>query len=245
VKEPTTSPDGPEHRACLARLSSYLDDQLPPDERRPVQEHLSACASCRAVADELEGVRRQARALGPIEPPRDLWPDIQGRLGDAEVVPLPLPSHEGDGAVRSPWRRRVWFTVPQLAAAGVVLALAAGAVAWNLKPAAVLPGTAAAEGLSGALSEVRPAAGGSMDRGAAESVQALEALLHDARDRLDANTVRILEKNLAVIERAIAEARAALEVDPENRFLEDHLRATERRRTDYLEQTRALLEWSA
>ena len=73
----------------------------------------------------------------------------------------------------------------------------------------------------------------------------LEAALSEARDRLDPNTVRILEKNLAVIERAIVESRQALALDPENEYLRQHLdRAVERKR-DYLEEATSIAAWSS
>jgi hypothetical protein len=55
--------------------------------------------------------------------------------------------------------------------------------------------------------------------------------------------VRILEKNLAVIDRAIRESVAALAVDPGNEFLVDHLEGAYRRKVDYLREATALLSW--
>lgn len=37
----------------LARLSDYLDGEIPPEQRVAIEEHLSACAACFAVADTL------------------------------------------------------------------------------------------------------------------------------------------------------------------------------------------------
>jgi hypothetical protein len=80
--------------------------------------------------------------------------------------------------------------------------------------------------------------------GLADGLEELEAALLEGRGTLDPNTLRLLEKNLAVIERAIAESRAALEVDPGNDYLERHLRnALESKRT-YLEEAVRLVTWS-
>ncbi len=191
-----------------------------------------------SLAEELERVRAAARELGPIEPPRDLWPSIRARLGEAEVVPL----HGGVELRGSGLRRRVRLTVPQLAAAGLVLMLAGGLGAWTLRPLAAGPeGTVSPSPVTGFEQVAR----GGAEEGSGDAVDELEAVLRDARDQLDPNTVRILEKNLAVIDRAIAEARAALEVDPGNRFLEDHLRGHQARRLEFLQQATALLERSS
>ena len=54
-----------------------------------------------------------------------------------------------------------------------------------------------------------------MDR----EIAALEDLLGERRAELDAQTVEVLERNLAVIDAAIAESRAALAADPASQFL--------------------------
>lgn len=228
--------------SCRPLLSEYLDDQLDREARARVDDHLSECADCQALLEDLERVRSAAGGLGPLEPPRDLWPAIRTRLGEAEVVPL-----RTEVAARpSPWRRRVRLTIPQLAAAGLVLAFASGLGAWTLRPLAGGPDGQAGSPASLTDGVARVSMGGEANpNGAGDAVDELDAVLREARDRLDPNTVRILEKNLGVIDRAIAEARAALEMDPGNRFLEDHLRTHEARRLEYLRQTTALLERSS
>jgi hypothetical protein len=227
----------------VSRLSDYLDDELDEAGRRDVAAHLARCPACADVADDLAEVRRLARALGPVEPPVDLWPALRSRLAQADVVALPVDRRSGAPI----WRRAVRVTAGQLAAAGLVLALVGGAGAWLLRPlagpgptsvglAAGDPGAAAAR-QAGVVGEATGETGGALET--------LQALLRDAGDRLDPNTARILEKNLAVIERAIDETVAALRVDPDNQFLEAYLRAGLERRRSYLQEARALVEASS
>lgn len=42
-------------------LNLYLDDELPPGQRRVFDEHLAECPACRAY---LDGYRKTVRALG-------------------------------------------------------------------------------------------------------------------------------------------------------------------------------------
>ena len=49
------------------KLSEFLDRELPEDESRLVQDHLSACAGCRAALEELKAVSRLVADL-PREP---------------------------------------------------------------------------------------------------------------------------------------------------------------------------------
>ncbi len=229
------------HDYYLARLSEYLDGSLPRDERRAVSDHLGACTECAQVAAELEDVRGLAREMGPVAPPRDLWPDIRGRLNEAEVVPLPVEPARAFG------RRTFRLSLGQLAAAGVALALATGAAGWALRPmtAPAGPGVAATSAVPSTMASNVSAEEEGHGEDLSAQVEELEGVLDAGRDRLDPNTLRILEKNLAVIERAIAESRAALEVDPGNAYVQGHLRSAMERKRDYLKQAADLVDWSS
>lgn len=57
----------------------------------------------------------------------------------------------------------------------------------------------------------------------ARDIAQLRSLVQQRRGELDSSTVAVLEKNLELIDRAIAESRAALERDPGSEFLADEL----------------------
>src|SRR3989442_1442702 len=101
------------------RLSEYLDDELGIAERAALEAHLAGCPACEAVLAELRRVVARAQALDDQPPATDLWPAIAQQIGVSSggeargVVSL---------AARRP-RRRLSFTVPQLAAAAVLLVL--------------------------------------------------------------------------------------------------------------------------
>jgi hypothetical protein len=54
-------------------------------------------------------------------------------------------------------------------------------------------------------------------------IGALAAILQQRRSQLDTSTVRVIEHNLAIIDAAIAQSRAALAKDPASGFLNDQL----------------------
>jgi hypothetical protein len=72
------------------------------------------------------------------------------------------------------------------------------------------------------------------------AVGELEELLDAERQRLDPKTVRVLERNLAIIDSAIAEARRAVEQDPENGYLRTYLNRTLRRKVELLRTASAI-----
>jgi hypothetical protein len=67
-----------------------------------------------------------------------------------------------------------------------------------------------------------------------DAVAQLQGIIEERRAELDSVTVRVIEENLAAIDRAIDEARDALAADPANGYLSQHLAATMRRKVDLL-----------
>ena len=205
------------------RLSDYLDGELSDAERRALERHLGACPACTAALAGLLQVVERARALPDRPPEAELWSGVAARIAEA-------PSPAERRAVRG---RRWAFSLPQLAAAALAVAFASGGGAWLLAryttPAAAP--VAAAPALAPA---VLPAglAGARYDAAVAD----LEHVLAEDRGRLDSTTVRVIEQNLAVIDRAIADARRALAADPGNPYLSTYLAHTMRRKIDLLRQ---------
>ena len=107
------------------RLSEYLDGELAADEARELEAHLASCAGCREILADLRRIVGGAAALRDREPEAELWAGIERRIRQeppqARVVSLFDAKRE---------RRRVSFSVPQLLAAGLVLALASAGSVW-------------------------------------------------------------------------------------------------------------------
>jgi len=216
------------HDAFGDRLSEYLDGELlPPGERQALDAHLRECGSCRALLADLQQLTEQARSLAPRPPAGDLWDGIARRLS-ADAPPA---------VRRSRWR--VTLTLPQVAAAGLLLAAVSGGAAWVLRAPA--PATTAARRPAGQPPDapaVEPIALADAEYDAA--VADLEGALADGRGRLDPATVLIVERNLALIDQAIAQAREALATDPGNAYLNDHLLETRRYKLDLLRRASVL-----
>jgi anti-sigma factor RsiW len=208
------------------RLSEYLDGELDAAGRADVDAHLQTCAACRAVLDELRAVARAGRALGPLEPAQDLWPGIADRIAAERDVALPLRRLS-----RAP--RRLSFTVPQLAAAAVALMFLSGAAVRMLsraESAGVIAGTDD-PGVRAVL-----ASAGTGPAGSDSTIAQLERMLRDSEANLDPATVAVLQRNLIIIDEALAEARAALASDPANAYLSRHYENTMRKKFELLRQ---------
>src|SRR5580704_18022707 len=114
------------HEEWTDKLSEYLDDELPPGERAAAAAHLAQCAECARTLEELRRVVETARALTPRRPGRDLWSGVAERMGAGSPLVAEGAGGPENGAARvspfpprQPWR--VSFTLPQLAAASLLL----------------------------------------------------------------------------------------------------------------------------
>ena len=204
------------------RLSEYLDGELDSAERAALEAHLATCGACYATLSELRGVVAYAKTLVDSEPATDLWPDIRARL-----VQSSEPRRHASG-VRS---RRFSFTVPQLLAASIALVLLSSGGAYM----ALRPGTSKVTPQPAAVRQQGIMTVANVDRGTTDAAIAdLQATLTQNESRLDTTTVRIVRQNLAIIDRAIVEARIALQKDPGNAYLNLHLADTMRRKVELL-----------
>jgi tetratricopeptide (TPR) repeat protein len=122
------------HEEWTDRLSDYLDGELSAEECRDVEAHLRECASCSDVLNELKRVVALAQSIEPRPPRADLWAGIAERI-DAAGRPSAQPVERAN-VTTFPHRipRRIAFTLPQLAAAALVVAAVSGGIAWALRP---------------------------------------------------------------------------------------------------------------
>ncbi len=224
-------------------LSEYLDGHLDPADRREVERHLETCGECRGVLKDLKAVVVQAQGLRDREPSRDLWPSIAAGLaprgtareqGAGDVIPL--DEHRRAKAPVRPSYVRV--TMPQLAAAGLVLMMASGAGAWMLRPA--LGDEAVATFASPSLVQMA-AQGDGLVSPYADEVAVLQEALSRLADVLAPSTVRIIQKNLIIIDQAIEESIEALRSDPNDEFLREYLDQVFRRKVEYLRETAVIV----
>jgi hypothetical protein len=209
------------------RLSEYLDGELDATAAAALEAHVTDCAECGSALVELRQVVAAAAELPDREPATDLFPGILSRIREGDTVVAPIRP-----VARS--ARRFAFTVPQLAAAAAaIVTLSAGAVWLAMRPGSPPPMAAATQAVgTGPVMDPELSPDGQMTaaqfvsdtRASHEAVIGrLEQALDDQRDQLDPNTIDVIERNLAVIDSAIAEARAALENDPSNAYLYRHL----------------------
>ncbi len=117
-------------------LPDLMEGSLDEEQRAATNEHMVACADCRALVSDLHRIVTAAGSLPVIEPASDLWPGIADRLWLRSHAPLSLHGRRAGGTPASVADRlapplgasrfRRWRT--QLAAAAVTLVVVTGGV---------------------------------------------------------------------------------------------------------------------
>lgn len=213
----------------MERLSEYLDGEMGATEGAELEAHLETCNDCSAVLADLRRVVARARVAENYAPVPDLWPGIASRIGARPTS--------------SPRIGRRWsFSLPQLAAAAILLMTLSGSSVWLIRstthPAGPRPVATTATPV---VTPVTASGSTSASQSYAAAIADLERVLAGGRGQLDTTTVRVIEQNLAVIDQAIAQAQQALSADPANLYLNTHLAETMRRKLDLLRHAATLV----
>ena len=211
----TSHPDG-------VTLSGFVDGTLSALARAEVDAHLAVCRECRAVVDDLRRVQSAVRELPLLEPPRDAWPRIERAL-------------RASGASHRPAR---W---PWLAAAAAIVFVALGGakLADTWRHPAALTDVASATDVATAQSveaELRQA-----EQHYQKAIAGLEQIANAEKGSLDPQVAATLEKNLAVVDQAISESRAALKTQPTSEPAQTSLLESFKAKIALLQDTVALI----
>ena len=204
------------------RLSEYIDGELDSAETAALEAHLETCGRCYATVGELRLVVARAKSLADTAPAKDLWAGIRAGMTPAVTAHRPI----------RPSARRFSFSMPQLLAASIALMLMSGGGAWlALRSGGSITPTPSVAAFPG---RPRITAVATWSGRTDAAIADLQVALTQNESRLDTATVRIVRQNLALIDRAIAEARIALQKDPGNAYLNLHLADTMRRKVELL-----------
>jgi anti-sigma factor RsiW len=239
-------------------INEYLDDALAPEQRAELESHLDGCDECRRTVDELSVVRRLGAGLKPMEPPSRVWTGIEHavreRLRETSERGQPdteraatgwrrrlrFASGQGDTAV-SRWR---WTGVAAVAAVALLAAVTGlfsgrflnrgSAPQVAVAPSAPEPDTN--DAAQSVETELRQA-----EEHYQKAITGLEQIASAEKGNLDPSTAATLEKNLAVVDQAIGESRAALKAQPASELVQQSLLDNFKTKIALLQETVALI----
>ncbi len=217
-------------------INEFVDDSLSASARSALAEHLEICPACRQLVDDLRELRREAAGLESVEPPPQVWARIEKEL-------RPNGSRSVDIHPSAAARRRVSvgrWPIVWLGAAAAVVILAAGL--------SVRSGYFARSGptMSPNGSEAPTAQSVEAELLLAEqhyqnAINGLEQIAKSENGALDPATANTLQSNLAVVDQAISESRAALRAQPNSEPAQQSLLASFKAKIGLLQDTVALI----
>lgn len=211
-------------------IADLVEGTLPEAAKPEVQTHLDACPACRELAADLREIRRVAATLEITPPPPRVWARISSELDTR--------------------RTRRWFLEPRWLAAAAMLVLVAGVSAvWLSRTGTPLPEPSPVAGPT-AVTGNAPV-GDLVERIEGELKQAeqhyqaaladLDRIAANDNSALDPAVTAALRDNVALVDRAIADSRAALETDPQSVPARESLFDALRRKVTLLQDTIALV----
>ncbi|HSJ30047.1 MAG TPA: zf-HC2 domain-containing protein [Longimicrobiales bacterium] len=201
------------------QLNDCVDDALDPAEQDSARAHLAACDSCRDAVESLRLLRSDLAGLPrSIQPPAHVLMGVRAGLAQA----------------RNSAAARTWYMRPRLLAAAAILLV----VISSATTALLIRGT---PGSDAAPYAATPPTGSSslvavdaLERSYEHEVAEVQRALAGQQSALSPETLRVLQANLDIIDRALNEARAALRADPGNDALTDLVRSGYERKLDVL-----------
>lgn len=211
------------HDTIMQQLSAYSDGELKPAERESVDRHLAECAECRRVLEGIRAVKAWAPTYQGTAPSKDLWRNIESRLGTRPI---------GSGPMKPAWHgRKVSVRLPLLAAAAVtLLLLGAAATRLFLSNQVVSDSVPLVQAGHNWNSAREDSTNNQYDAAIAE----LEAVLRSNGDALEPATLQVIHESLASIDKAIDDARKAIAADSTNDYLNASIAQNMRRKLGIL-----------
>lgn len=229
-----------------SRLQDYLERDVDNATRERMDAHRAGCAECSALITELNAIVSNAGNLPVLSASRDLWDGIASRI-EAEVVEFPVTPLPGEVRAIVPTSERpaphvlptpvvpAVHTRPVVtrsfirfaAAASILVAVTAG-VTWNIASRSATATTTAAADSSyasamNATRGVSNVARLPLDVTYDTEIASLRKIVDERRADIDSATLAVLERNLKVIDDAIADCKTALATSPTSSFLMERL----------------------
>ena len=207
----------------LNSIHERVDGTIGSIRRAELEMHLRECEACRALLDDVQRIHDAAAALPALEAPDRAWLQIAGRLRMEGRIREDAPAAR---PARRPYA--AWLAV------AAALVIAAGSAVLLLVP-------------RGAPAPVQTSPADAVN--AVETAQAqfekaiadLEKVAKANQQALDPGTSATIEKNLGILDQAIAENRAVVKAEPASVAARETLFDTLRQKVSLLQDTISLI----
>jgi len=230
------------------QLNAYADGTLDAADRGVVETHLASCDACRHAVADLREILRATGSLELREPPVRAWTRIERAIRLEQDARGTAPGAQRAQDVPDNADRRSPHHPRALRPAGMIgwLAAAAALVLATVVGVRYLPSRGAAPSAPQTSADAPDSARVEAALREAEAhyhnaIKGLEQITKTEQAALDPNTAATLQKNLAVIDQAISESRAAVRSQPTSEPAQQSLIENFKTKIGLLQDTVALI----
>jgi anti-sigma factor RsiW len=225
--------------ACEKYLNSIherVDGTIGSIRRVELEMHLGDCEACRALLDDVQRIHDAAAALPGLEAPDRVWLQIAGRLRMEGRIREEAPVARTSGRPYAAWLA-IAAALVIAAGSAVLLLVPRGAPAPVENASTQTPGAAAVETSPADAVNAVEAAQAQFEKAIAE----LEKVAKANQQTLDPGTSATIEKNLGILDQAIAENRAVVKSEPASVAARETLFDALRQKVSLLQDTISLI----
>jgi anti-sigma factor RsiW len=215
------------------QINDYADGSLTHADRASIAEHIDQCADCRALLTDFVELRRLASALALLEPPPRVWSRLEAAtdshvpsafdlrmklrwtamaLAKAARRIVAGPAAAGHQLQDQVGHRVRNYVLGVATAAILAFAAVGGLQLWRSQ----VTSTSSSEGTTAQSVEAELRAAEAHYQNAIAGLEKIAEIAGASTSGLDPRTLATLRENLAVVDRAIDESRAALRAQPDS-----------------------------
>jgi hypothetical protein len=214
-------------------VQELVDGTLGPIREAELQQHLDECPACRALADDLRRIRDVAGSLEAPQPRDHVWLQIAGRLRQEGRV------HDRPSPPRTSHTQYAWLAIAAtlVLAVGAAIFVVFSRVSHAPAPANTTVSNAGpADSVQSGVEDLRQA-----ERLLQSGITKLKEGMGSDTQALPIAAATTLDKNLQILDQAIAESSAALQQEPQNVAARNSLFDALQRKISLLQDTIALM----
>ena len=220
----------------IERIQELVDGTLGAIRLTDLEQHLEQCADCRALRDDLERIRDAAAALPALAPPDGAWLQIAGRLRREGRI-----TETATAASRSSSYTWLAIAATLVLAAGLSIAVLVRSTPSTPASAPSTPSAVAGNAKGGGSVEEVLGKVDAAQQQYEDAIMKMDDLRKANMNALDPQTSEVIEKNLGIIDRAIAENRAAVKAEPASVAARETLFEALRQKVSLLQDTMSLI----
>ena len=230
--------------ACQRYLNSIhesIDGTIGSIRRAELEMHLDQCEDCRALYDDLKRIHDAAAEMPRLEAPDRAWLQIAGRLRQEGRIRQETTTVAVGRRAYVGWLAAAAAIVLAVAAAVMLLKPMSGPAPQTAQSTSPAPATVPAVATDRKAIESATTAVDTAQDQFEKAIADLEKVAKANQQVLDQATSTTIDKNLGILDQAIAENRAAVKTDPTSVAARETLFETLRQKVTLLQDTISLI----